>query len=127
MKMKTSASLTPERISVATGLCIVMLSTLPRYRAGGNETHQTLLIFVTVALVVYIVIQWRLLSVTSRQRMPGLLRRLVLSLLAGLAGMTAWHTAFSDWFSWQLLLSHGTTLGLILHALSFLRNPTSSV
>lgn len=127
MKMKTSASLTPERISVAIGLCIVMLATLPRYLAGRNETHQTLIMLVTAALVVYLVIQWRLLSATSRQRMPGLLRRLVLSLLAGLAGMMVWHTVFSDWFSWQLLLSHGTTLGLILHALSFLRNPTPSV
>ena len=41
----------PERISVALGLCVVMLATLPRYMAGGHETRQTL-IFFALALVV---------------------------------------------------------------------------
>ena len=29
----------PERVSVALGLCVVMLATLPRYMAGGHETR----------------------------------------------------------------------------------------
>ena len=42
----------PERISVALGLCVVMLATLPRYMAGGHETRQTL-IFFALALVAF--------------------------------------------------------------------------
>lgn len=119
--MKSSAPSTPERMSVALGLCLVMLATLPRYIAGGHETHQSLLLMAIVAVLAFVVFQWRLLTANARQRLPALLGKLALCLLVGVAVMGLWHVLFSDWFSWQLLLSHGATLGLLLHALNLWR------
>ncbi|MDR5898353.1 hypothetical protein QC823_05030 [Halomonas vilamensis] len=123
--MAPSKTLTPERMSVALGLCIVMLATLPRYIAGGHETHQSLLLLAIVAVLAFVVIQWRLLDVKARKRLPSLLGKLALWLLLGAAIMTMWHSLMSDWFSWQLLLSHGATLGLLLHTLNLWRGVTS--
>ncbi|MEL7968970.1 hypothetical protein AAG587_21625 [Vreelandella neptunia] len=112
------APTSPERISVALGLCIVMLATLPRYMAGGHETRQTLIIF-ALALVAFVtVIQWRLLAVEARRRLPRLCMRLVVMLLFGMAIMGGWHALFTDWISWQVFISHGATLGVLLHAIS---------
>lgn len=108
----------PERISVALGLCIVMLATLPRYMAGGHETRQTLIIFALVLVAVAAAVQWRLLSAPARQRLPGLLKRLAVMLLLAMAVMGGWHALFTDWISWQVFISHGATLGVLLHALS---------
>ncbi|MGM0520678.1 MAG: hypothetical protein ACQEQ6_01165 [Pseudomonadota bacterium] len=123
--MTPSKTLTPERMSVALGLCIVMLATLPRYIAGGHETHQSLLLMAIIAVLAFVVIQWRLLTSKARHRLPILLRKLVLWLLVGTAVMALWHSLLSDWFSWELLLSHGTTLGLLMHALNLWRSETS--
>ena len=107
-----------ERISVACGLCILMLAALPRYMAGGHETRQTL-IGITLAVVASVVLlQWRLLSVDARQRLPSLLKRLTLMMLIGAVLMGLWHALFTTWISWQVFISHAATLGLILHALS---------
>lgn len=112
------APTSPERISVALGLCIVMLATLPRYMAGGHETRQTLIIF-ALALVAFVtVIQWRLLAAEARRRLPRLCMRLVVMLLLGMAIMGGWHALFTDWISWQVFISHGATLGVLLHAIS---------
>jgi hypothetical protein len=112
------APTSPERISVALGLCIVMLATLPRYMAGGHETRQTLIIF-ALALVAFVtVIQWRLLAAEARRRLPRLSMRLVVMLLLGMAIMGGWHALFTDWISWQVFISHGATLGVLLHAIS---------
>ncbi|TDV92949.1 hypothetical protein BDK62_11585 [Halomonas alkaliantarctica] len=114
------APTSPERISVALGLCIVMLATLPRYMAGGHETRQTLIIF-ALALVAFVtVIQWRLLAAEARRRLPRLCMRLVVMLLLGMAIMGGWHALFTDWISWQVFISHGATLGVLLHAISLL-------
>lgn len=123
--MTPSTMLTPERMSVALGLCIVMLATLPRYIAGGHETHQSLLLMAIIAVLVFVVIQWRLLTSKARQRLPILLRKLMLWLLVGTAVMTLWHSLLSDWFSWELLLSHGATLGLLMHTLNLWRSEKS--
>ncbi|TVU87206.1 hypothetical protein [Vreelandella titanicae] len=112
------APTSPERISVALGLCIVMLATLPRYVAGGHETRQTLII-IALALVAFVaVIQWRLLAVEARRRLPQLCKRLVVMLLLGMVVMGGWHALFTDWISWQVFISHGATLGVLMHALS---------
>ncbi|MDQ7730253.1 hypothetical protein [Halomonas sp. SpR8] len=108
----------PERISVALGLCMVMLAALPRYMAGGHETRQTLIIFALVLVAVAAAVQWRLLSAQARQRLPRLLKRLAAMLLLGMAVMGVWHALFTDWISWQVFISHGATLGVLLHALS---------
>ncbi|MGP9767885.1 hypothetical protein ACT3UM_19390 [Halomonas sp. AOP13-D3-9] len=112
------APTSPERISVALGLCIVMLATLPRYVAGGHETRQTLII-IALALVAFVaVIQWRLLALEARRRLPQLCKRLVAMLLLGMVVMGGWHALFTDWISWQVFISHGATLGVLMHALS---------
>lgn len=112
------APTSPERISVALGLCAVMLATLPRYMAGGHETRQTL-IFITLALVSLVaIVQWRLLPMEARRRLPQLCKRLVVMLLLGMVVMGGWHALFTDWISWQVFISHGATLGVLLHAIS---------
>ncbi|BBI50933.1 hypothetical protein HORIV_33540 [Vreelandella olivaria] len=83
------APISPERISVALGLCIVMLATLPRYLAGGHETRQTLIIFALVVVSLATVVQWRLLAVEARRRLPRLCKRLVMMLLLGMIVMGA--------------------------------------
>lgn len=112
------APTSPERISVALGLCIVMLATLPRYMAGGHETRQTLIIFALVLVAFAAIVQWRLLAVEARRRLPQLCKRLVVMLLLGMVVMGGWHALFTDWISWQVFISHGATLGVLLHAIS---------
>jgi hypothetical protein len=108
----------PERISVALGLCVVMLATLPRYIAGGHETRQTLIVFALALVAFAAAVQWRLLAVEARRRLPKLFKRLAGMLLLGMAVIGGWHALFTDWISWQVFISHGATLGVLLHALS---------
>ncbi|TVP48436.1 MAG: hypothetical protein EA345_09095 [Halomonas sp.] len=108
----------PERISVAVGLCLVMLAAVPRYMAGGHETRQTLIVIAVVLVASAAIVQWRMLSVDARQRLPGLLKRLAVMMLLGMVGMGVWHALFTDWISWQVFISHGATLGILIHALS---------
>lgn len=108
----------PERISVAVGLCIVMLAVLPRYWAGGHETRQTLIVIALVLVASVSFIQWRLLSTSARLKLPKLLKRLILMMVVGSVVMGVWHALFTDWLSWQVFISHGATLGLLIHALS---------
>ncbi|WP_442907924.1 hypothetical protein [Halomonas sp. PA16-9] len=105
------APTSPERISVALGLCVVMLATLPRYMAGGHETRQTLIIFALALVAFAAIVQWRLLAVEARRRLPQLCKRLVVMLLLGMVVMGGWHALFTDWISWQVFISHGATLG----------------
>lgn len=111
------ATPTAGRLSLLLGLGVLMLATLPRYLAGGHETRLSLMLISLAVVAVVIVVQWRLLSREARSRLPALLRRLGLFLVTGLVVMTAWHTLTSDFFGWELLASHGATLGLLLHAL----------
>ncbi|MDZ7852814.1 MAG: hypothetical protein U5L98_09280 [Halomonas sp.] len=112
------ATPTPERLSLLLGLGILMLATLPRYLAGGHETRLSVMLMALAVVALVILLQWRLLSAEARSRLPALLRRLGLSLVAGTIVMALWHTLTSDFFGWELLVSHGATLGLLLHALS---------
>ena len=113
MRAKPSA----ERLSLLLGLAAVMLVTLPRYYAGGHSSHISLMLMALAVVVVVSVLQWRQLADEARARLPALLRRLGLSLAVGLAVMLGWHALTSDFFGWELVLSHGATLGLLLHAL----------
>ncbi|WP_447553116.1 hypothetical protein [Vreelandella sp. EE22] len=117
----------PERVSVAIGLCIVMLSVIPRYMAGGFETRQTLLLIAVVLVAGATVFHWRMLSKASRQRLPSLLKRLAVMLALGGALMGAWHGLMTDWISWQRFISHATTCGLLLHAASLGWQPNADV
>lgn len=107
-----------ERVSVAIGLCVVMLAALPRYMAGGHETRQTLLVMALVLVTGAAIFQWKMLSQSARQTLPGLIKRLIVMLVAGAIVMGAWHAIFTDWISWQVFISHAATCGLLLHAVS---------
>lgn len=108
----------PERISVAVGLCVVMLSALPRYMVGGHETRQTLLLIALAFVAGAAVLQWRMLSVSARKILPKLIKRLAAMMLAGALVMGGYHALFTDWISWQVFISHAATCGLLLHAVS---------
>ncbi|MBD3894298.1 hypothetical protein IEI94_00335 [Halomonas sp. ML-15] len=107
-----------ERLTALLGLLVVMLATLPRYLDGGHETRLSLMLMASAVVTVVVLLHWRLLDAAARQRVPGLLRRLGFCLLAGLAVMAAWYALASTLTGWQVLLSHGTTAGLLMHVLS---------
>lgn len=116
-----------ERLTVLLGLLVVMLATLPRYVAGGHDTRLSLMSIACVAIAVVAAWQWRQLEHIARQRVPALLSRLGACLLTGLAALTVWHALMAGLPGWELLLSHGTTAGLLLHVLSlWWRRETSS-
>ncbi|APX93135.1 hypothetical protein BWR19_09440 [Halomonas sp. 1513] len=108
----------PERLTALLGLLVVMLATLPRYLDGGHETRLSLMLMASAVVAVVAVLHWRLLEGEARRRVPGLLRRLGFCLLAGLAVMAGWYALAAHLTSWQVLLSHGTTAGLLMHVLS---------
>lgn len=78
-----------QRVSSAFGLCIVMLATLPRYLAGGNETRLSLIIMALVIVLVAVVVQWRMLSAAERHRLPGMCKRLAAMMVLGVLVMGA--------------------------------------
>lgn len=110
------ATPTAERLSLLLGLGVMMLATLPRYLVAGLETRLSLMLMAIAVVAIVTLLQWRLLAREARARLPGLLRRLALCLAVGVVGMTAWHAMTSDFFGWELVASHGATLGLLLHA-----------
>ena len=112
-----------ERVSVAIGLCVVMLAALPRFMAGGHGTRQTLILMGVVLVATAAVAQWRLLSVDERKQLPRLCVRLMLMLIAGAAIMGIWHALFTAWISWQVFISHAATCGLLIHAVSLWWGP----
>lgn len=116
----------PERLSLVLGLLLLMLSTIPRYLVGGHDNRLNLILIAIAVVAAVAVVQWRLLEAEARSRLPGLLGRLGLCLVAGLAGMGLYHALFTDFIGWELLVAHGATLGLLLHALGlWLRAPAA--
>lgn len=116
----------PERLSVMLGLLLVILATLPRYVDEGLNTRLSLLAIVFVVVAAIAIIHWRLLTSTARIQLLPLLRRLGIAVLVGLALMTVWHAFSSAWSRWQILLSHGATLGLLLHVLGLWWKPATN-
>ncbi|HSP58378.1 MAG TPA: hypothetical protein VLO12_08765 [Halomonas sp.] len=108
----------PQRVSLLLGLWILMLSIIPRYLAAGHQTRLTLIVIALVVVGVATFFQWWLLTVDDKSVLPKLLGRLAIAMVIGLAVMGLWHLLFSDWISWQRLISHGATLGLLLHAVT---------
>ena len=117
---------TAERLSLLAGLLVLMLATVPRYLAGGHDNRLTLISFAIVVVAAVAAMNWRLLEASERARLPQLAKRLVLSLVVGLALMGLWHALLTAWISWQLLIAHGATLGLLLHALWLWWRPADS-
>lgn len=116
---------TAERLSLLLGLMLLMFASLPRYLVGGHGNRFNLMLMALGVVCLVGVVQWRLLDAPARARLPRLLGRLGLCLLAGLAGMGGWHALFSDFIGWELWLSHGATLGMLLHALGLWVKPLS--
>lgn len=112
-----------ERVSVALGLCVVMLVALPRFIAGGHDTRQALILMGVVLVGVAAVTQWRLLSAAERKQLPRLCMRLALMMMVGAAVMGVWHALFTAWISWQVFISHAATCGLLIHAVSLWWKP----
>jgi hypothetical protein len=111
-----NAAPTAERLSLMAGLLILMLATVPRFIAGDYGNRLSLISIALAVVAVVAFLNWRMLDADERRRLPQLGKRLLLALLAGLALMGLWHALFTAWISWQLLLAHGATLGLLLHA-----------
>nr|WP_299240949.1 hypothetical protein [uncultured Halomonas sp.] len=109
-------TMTPERLSVMVGVLVAILATLPRYLAYGNQGRLILILIAFAAIAVVAVFAWRMLSVEARRRVPGLLGRLALMVLLGLLLVALWQV-FTSGLNERLLLSHGATLGLLIHAL----------
>lgn len=108
------------------GLVLLMLSTLPRYLVGGHDNRFNLILIALVVVAGVAAAHWRLLEAEARARLPRLMGRLGLSMVVGLAGMGLYHVLFTDFIGWELLIAHGTTLGLLLHALSiWLKAPSA--
>lgn len=116
--MASAVPTSAQRVSSAFGLCIVMLATLPRYMAGGNETRLSLIIMALVIVLVAVVVQWRMLSTAERHRLPGMCKRLAAMMGLGALVMGGWHALFTDWISWQVFISHAATFGLVTHVIS---------
>ncbi|CBV42407.1 hypothetical protein [Halomonas elongata] len=114
-----------ERCSLLAGLLILMAASVPRYLAGGHDTHLALLAIAGVAVAALAVFQWWLLPVASRAALPALMRRLVACLVIGLLATGIWHALFGAWSGWPLLVSHGAALGLLLHALGLWWKPAA--
>ncbi|MDR5858630.1 hypothetical protein FZZ93_04930 [Halomonas eurihalina] len=110
-------SASPERCSLLLGLLILMVASVPRYLVGGHDTHLALLAIGGVAVASLTVFQWWLLPAELRAVLPTLMRRLIACMAIGLLAMGIWHALFGAWSGWPLLVSHGATLGLLLHAL----------
>ncbi|MGL6214430.1 hypothetical protein [Billgrantia desiderata] len=111
-----SAEPTAERLSLMAGLLILMLATVPRFIAGDYGNRLSLISIALAVVAVVAFLNWRMLDADERRRLPQLGKRLLLALVAGLVVMGLWHALFTAWISWQLLIAHGATLGLLLHA-----------
>ncbi|WP_416140723.1 hypothetical protein ACM26W_10245 [Halomonas sp. HK25] len=118
------AQSTPERLSLLLGLVLLMLSTIPRFLVGGHDNRFNLILIALLVVAGVAAAHWRLLEAEARLRLPRLMGRLGVCMVAGLAGMGLYHALFTDFIGWELLIAHGATLGLLLHALSiWLRAP----
>ncbi|MCC5881176.1 MAG: hypothetical protein JJU25_00865 [Halomonas sp.] len=120
-----NAEPTAERLSLLAGLLVLMLATVPRYIAGGHENRLSLIVIAIAVVAAVAIMNWRLLDTRERARLPRLAKRFGLALVVGLAVMGLWHMLFTAWISWELLIAHGATLGLLLHAVVLWWRPVS--
>lgn len=98
------------------GVIAAIVATTPRYIHGGHQGRLVLILVACLAVIIVAFASWRMLRREARRRLPPLLARLLgMLLLGGL--LTAFWQIFHDDFNGLLLLSHGATLGLLMHAL----------
>lgn len=110
-------SVTPERLSIMVGVLAAIAATLPRYMAGGHQGRLTLILIAFVVILIVAGVSWRMLAPQAQRRLNGLLGRLLIMLLLGGVLIALWQF-FMGGLNPLLMLSHGATLGLLLHALT---------
>lgn len=109
-------SITVERLSVMIGVIATIAATVPRYIRGEHEGRLVLILVACLVVAIVALASWRMLRREARRRLPALLGRLlIMFLLGGL--LTALWQMLHDGLDGLLLLSHGATLGLLIHAL----------
>lgn len=114
-----TTSMTPERLSTLIGVLMAIAATLPRYVYGAVDQGRLVLILMAFGVVAIVAgIAWRLLARSARQRLPGLLARLLINVLLGCLLVTLWQWYEHGTIAPLLLLSHGATFGLLIHALT---------
>jgi len=115
-----TASATPERFSVMTGLVLVMLASVPRYVFEGHETRLTLLLMAAAVVTIAAGFHWRMIESSARRQLPGLIKRLLACLLGGGLAIAIWQGVSLGGVDAILLRSHGAALGLLIHVVSLL-------
>lgn len=110
-----AATMTPERLSIMTGVLVAIAATLPRYIVEGHRGQLLLIALAFVAVAAVAMAAWRMLGHAARRRLPALLTRLLAMLLLGGVLVAVWQW-FQGGIDGLLLLSHGATVGLLLHA-----------
>ena len=114
-----TATMTPERLSTLIGVLAAIAATLPRYMYGAVDQGRLLLILMAFAVVAIVAgIAWRMLIPSARKRLPGLLARLGFNLLLGCVLVAVWQWFDHGGVMLLLLLSHGATFGLLIHAVT---------
>lgn len=116
--MMAVSTMTPERLSVMVGVLAAMLATLPRYVVVGDQNRLWLILFAFIVVAAVVVISARMLPERGRRRLPGLLGRLLVMLPLGCVIVALWQWFEQGMLLPLLLLSHGVTVGLLLHALT---------
>ena len=113
------------RCSLLVGLLMLMLASAPRYYLDGHDTHLIMLSFGGIAVAALAFFHWWQLASEWRANLKALIRRLAALMIGGIVIMGLWHALFGAWSGWPLLLSHGATLGLLLHALGLWWKPAT--
>ncbi|MCW4151807.1 hypothetical protein OM427_20015 [Halomonas sp. 18H] len=119
-------NVSPARCSLLIGLLVLMLVSVPRYYLGGHDTHLAMLLLGGVGAATLAIYQWWQLSADHRHLLGVLVRRLAALLAAGIVLMGLWQALFATWTGWPVLVSHGATLGLLLHAMGLWWKPSAA-
>ncbi|WP_150113090.1 hypothetical protein [Modicisalibacter zincidurans] len=117
----TTRVMTAERVSILVGILIAMLTTLLRYVANGVAQDRLILLCIAAVVVLGVAVaSWRLLDAGARQRLPVLLGRMGVAMLSSLLVVAVWQGLQGGMANLDGLavLSHGTALGLLIHALA---------
>jgi len=117
----TTRVMTAERVSILSGILIAMLATLVRYIANGVQPGRLILLCIAAVVVLGAALaSWRLLDEAARQRFPALLGRMGIAMASSLLVIAVWQGIQGGLASFDGLavLSHGTALGLLIHALA---------
>lgn len=117
----TTRVMTAERVSILSGILIAMVATLLRYIANGVMQDRLILLCIAAVVVLAVAIaSWRLLDAGARQRFPALMGRMGIAMASSLLVIVIWQGVQGGLANLDGLavLSHGTTLGLLVHALA---------